>query len=98
MQRVFVFPGQGSQSVGMLAELARQDPVIEQTFAAGSAVLGYDLWQLVHYGPEELLSQTEHQQPAMLMAGIATWRYWQKQGGYAPDAVCGHSLGEFSAL
>jgi [acyl-carrier-protein] S-malonyltransferase len=82
----------------MLAELARQDPVIEQTFAEGSAVLGYDLWQLVQHGPEELLSQTEHQQPAMLMAGIATWRYWQKCGGYAPDAVCGHSLGEFSAL
>ena len=82
----------------MLAELAQQDPVIAQTFAEGSAVLGYDLWQLVQQGPAESLSQTEHQQPAMLVAGIATWRYWLKQGGSAPDAVCGHSLGEFSAL
>jgi [acyl-carrier-protein] S-malonyltransferase len=98
MQRVFVFPGQGSQSVGMLAELAGQDTVITETFAEGSAVLGYDLWQLVQQGPAELLSQTEHQQPAMLAAGVATWRYWLKQGGYTPDAVCGHSLGEFSAL
>lgn len=98
MQRVFVFPGQGSQSVGMLAELAGQDRVFTDTFAECSAVLGYDLWQLVQEGPAETLSQTEHQQPAMLAAGVATWRYWQKQGGYAPDAVCGHSLGEFSAL
>lgn len=98
MQRVFVFPGQGSQSVGMLAELAGQDRVIADTFAEASAVLGYDLWQLVQQGPAETLSQTEHQQPAMLAAGIATWRYWLKQGGYTPDAVSGHSLGEFSAL
>lgn len=98
MQSVFVFPGQGSQSVGMLAELAQQDRVIADTFAECSAVLGYDLWRLVQEGPAELLSQTEHQQPAMLAAGIATWRYWLKQGGYTPDAVCGHSLGEFSAL
>jgi [acyl-carrier-protein] S-malonyltransferase len=98
MQRVFVFPGQGSQSVGMLADLAAQDPVITDTYAESSAVLGYDLWQLVQQGPAELLSQTEHQQPAMLAAGVATWRYWLKQGGSTPDAVCGHSLGEFSAL
>jgi [acyl-carrier-protein] S-malonyltransferase len=98
MQRVFVFPGQGSQSVGMMAELAAQDGVITDTFAEASAVLGYDLWQLVQQGPAEALSQTEVQQPAMLTAGIATWRYWLKQGGYTPDVVCGHSLGEFSAL
>ena len=98
MQRVFVFPGQGSQSVGMLAELAQQDGVIVETFAEASAVLGYDLWQLVQQGPAEALSQTEHQQPAMLAAGVATWRYWLGRGGYTPDAVCGHSLGEFSAL
>jgi [acyl-carrier-protein] S-malonyltransferase len=98
MQRVFVFPGQGSQSVGMMAELAAHDGVIVDTFAEASAVLGYDLWQLVQQGPVESLSQTEIQQPAMLTAGVATWRYWLKQGGYTPDAVCGHSLGEFSAL
>jgi [acyl-carrier-protein] S-malonyltransferase len=98
MQRVFVFPGQGSQSVGMLAELAQQDSVVTDTFAEASAVLGYDQWQLVQQGPAELLSDTERQQPAMLTAGVATWRYWLKQGGSRPDAVCGHSLGEYSAL
>lgn len=98
MQRVFVFPGQGSQSVGMMAELAAADSVVTETFSEASAVLGYDLWQLVQQGPVEALSQTEIQQPAMLTAGIATWRFWLKQGGYTPDAVCGHSLGEFSAL
>lgn len=98
MQRVFVFPGQGSQSVGMLAELAVQDRVVTDTFAEASAVLGYDLWALVQQGPAEKLSDTVVQQPAMLTAGIATWRYWLARGGYRPDAVCGHSLGEFSAL
>jgi [acyl-carrier-protein] S-malonyltransferase len=82
----------------MLAELAEGDRVIVDTFAEASAVLGYDLWQLVQQGPAELLNDTERQQPAMLTAGIATWRYWLKQGGRRPDAVCGHSLGEYSAL
>lgn len=98
MQRVFVFPGQGSQSVGMLAELAAEDGVITDTFAEASAVLGHDLWQVVQQGPAEKLSDTIVQQPAMLTAGIATWRYWLARGGYQPDVVCGHSLGEFSAL
>ena len=98
MQRVFVFPGQGSQSVGMLAELSQQTGVVVDTFAQASAVLGFDLWQLAQQGPAEALSPTEIQQPLMLTAGVATWRYWQQQGGYTPDAVCGHSLGEFSAL
>jgi [acyl-carrier-protein] S-malonyltransferase len=98
MQRVFVFPGQGSQSVGMLAELAAEDRVITDTFAEASTVLGYDLWQLVQQGPAERLSDTIVQQPAMLTAGVATWRYWLARGGYQPDVVCGHSLGEFSAL
>jgi len=98
MQRAFVFPGQGSQSVGMLAELAAQDRVIADTFAEGSAVLGYDLWQLACEGPEERLAETAHTQPAMLAAGIATWRYWKNAGGAPPDAVAGHSLGEFAAL
>ncbi|MGH8202499.1 MAG: ACP S-malonyltransferase [Steroidobacteraceae bacterium] len=97
----FVFPGQGSQSVGMLAglapEAAAQAP-IRDTFAEASAVLGYDLWQLVAQGPAERLNSTECTQPALLAAGIATWRLWRERGGAEPEAVCGHSLGEFSAL
>lgn len=98
MQRVFVFPGQGSQSVGMMAELAGSDAVVTDTFAEASSVLGYDLWQLVQQGPAEKLSETVHQQPAMLAADVATWRTWQRQGGAAPQAVAGHSLGEYAAL
>jgi len=98
MQRVFVFPGQGSHSVGMLAELAAQDRVVADTFAEASSVLGYDLWDLVQSGPVERLNETVVTQPAMLTADIATWRYWLAREGYRPDAVCGHSLGEFAAL
>ena len=98
MSSAFVFPGQGSQSVGMLASLAAADPVITDTFAEASTVLGYDLWQLVSQGPVEDLNATERTQPAMLTAGVATWRLWRKRGGALPDVVCGHSLGEFSAL
>jgi [acyl-carrier-protein] S-malonyltransferase len=98
MQRVFVFPGQGSHSVGMLAELAVHDRVVTDTFAESSAVLGYDLWQLVQQGPAEKLNETVHQQPAMLTADIATWRCWLNAGGKRPEAVAGHSLGEFAAL
>ena len=93
-----VFPGQGSQSVGMLAELAAQHPLIQRTFAEASGALGYDLWQRVSQGPAEQLNATECTQPAMLSAGIATWRLWQEQGGVAPALVSGHSLGEFTAL
>ena len=98
MQRVFVFPGQGSHSVGMLAELAAQDRVVIDTFTESSVTLGYDLWQLVQQGPAEQLNETIHQQPAMLTADIATWRFWLNAGGARPDAVAGHSLGEFAAL
>jgi [acyl-carrier-protein] S-malonyltransferase len=98
MQRVFVFPGQGSHSVGMLAELAAHDRAVIDTFAESSAVLGYDLWQLVQQGPAEKLNETVHQQPAMLTADIATWRCWRNAAGWQPDAVAGHSLGEFAAL
>lgn len=98
MSSVFVFPGQGSQSVGMLGGLAAFDAVITDTFAEASAVLGYDLWQLVSQGPADTLNTTAYTQPAMLVAGVATWRLWLKRGGAAPDRVCGHSLGEFSAL
>jgi len=98
MTTAFVFPGQGSQSVGMLAAFAAAEPIVNETFAEASSVLGYDLWQLVSQGPVEDLNATERTQPAMLTAGVATWRLWQKRGGARPDVVCGHSLGEFSAL
>lgn len=94
----FVFPGQGSQSVGMLAKLADASPVVRATFDEASAVLGYDLWQLSQHGPAEDLNATERTQPAMLAAGIATWRLWRERGGVQPAIVTGHSLGEFTAL
>ena len=98
MSFAFVFPGQGSQSVGMLAALSSADPIVRATFDEASSVLGYDLYQLVQEGPEDRLNSTERTQPAMLAAGIATWRLWEKRGGGAPSAVAGHSLGEFTAL
>lgn len=93
-----MFPGQGSQSVGMLATLADAEPVVAGTFAEASAVLGYDLWRLCQQGPEEQLSETERTQPAMLAAGVAVWRAWQRRGGRVPEMMAGHSLGEYSAL
>ncbi len=94
----FVFPGQGSQSVGMLANLAKSHPEVTATFASASEALGYDLWKLVQEGPEQALMVTERTQPAMLAAGVATWRIWQARGGILPDYMAGHSLGEYSAL
>jgi len=98
MSFAFVFPGQGSQSLGMLAELAGTAPIVRSTFDEASAVLGYDLWRLVQEGPKERLDSTECTQPAMLAAGVATWRLWRQQGGADPGLVSGHSLGEFTAL
>lgn len=98
MSFVFVFPGQGSQSVGMLGALAAAEPVVRTTFDEASGVLGYDLWQLVREGPEDALNATEATQPAMLAAGVATWRVWRERGGALPTLVSGHSLGEFTAL
>ncbi len=98
MTVAFVFPGQGSQSVGMLAGLAASEAVVVDTFAEASSVLGYDLWQLCQQGPEEALGVTEKTQPAMLAAGVATWRVWRSKGGPLPAAMAGHSLGEYSAL
>jgi [acyl-carrier-protein] S-malonyltransferase len=98
MALAFVFPGQGSQSIGMLAQLAAAHPEVEATFAEASAALGYDLWQVCEQGPEQQLNSTECTQPAMLAAGIATWRVWRSRGGRLPDIVAGHSLGEFTAL
>lgn len=98
MSFAFVFPGQGSQSVGMLGSLAAAHPSVRATFEEASSVLGIDLWALVSEGPEEALSATERTQPAMLAAGVATWRVWHALGGADPAIVSGHSLGEFTAL
>jgi [acyl-carrier-protein] S-malonyltransferase len=98
MGLAFVFPGQGSQSVGMLSQLSTEFPQIKATFSEASDVLNYDLWQLVSEGPAETLNQTERTQPAMLAAGIAVWRVWQSLTNIQPDYLAGHSLGEYSAL
>jgi len=97
-QFAFVFPGQGSQAVGMLADVAAQYPIVEETFAEASAVLGYDLWALVQQGPAEELNKTWQTQPALLTASVALYRVWQQEGGKAPAMMAGHSLGEYSAL
>lgn len=94
----FVFPGQGSQSVGMMQDLASSHPEVEQTYREASEVLGYDLWRLVSEGPEEQLNLTENTQPAMLAAGVAAFRVWEKQSEARPGWMAGHSLGEYSAL
>ncbi len=94
----FVFPGQGSQSVGMLAGLTRHRPLIEQTFEEASSRLGIDRWRLAQEGPESDLNRTENTQPALLAAGIAAWRVWESEGGARPAWVAGHSLGEYTAL
>ncbi|EKO5123724.1 ACP S-malonyltransferase [Vibrio fluvialis] len=93
-----VFPGQGSQAVGMLAELGEQYDVVKQTFAEASDALGYDLWALVQNGPAEDLNQTFRTQPALLASSVAIWRVWQELGLKQPEVLAGHSLGEYSAL
>ncbi|MEH6365794.1 MAG: ACP S-malonyltransferase [Pseudomonas marincola] len=94
----FVFPGQGSQSLTMLAEQGAQQPLVLDTFAEASAALGYDLWALTQQGPEEQLNETDKTQPAILTASVALWRLWLAEGGATPAFVAGHSLGEYSAL
>lgn len=98
MTLAMVFPGQGSQSQGMLAELAARYPQLTDTFAEASDRLGYDLWDLVQNGPLEKLNETIVTQPAMLTAGVSIWRLWQKLNGAPPAAMAGHSLGEYTAL
>ena len=94
-----VFPGQGSQTVGMLAELAGNYPIVQETFKQASEVLGYDLWQLVQEGPAEELNKTWQTQPALLTASVAVYRVWQqKYPELKPEVMAGHSLGEYSAL
>jgi [acyl-carrier-protein] S-malonyltransferase len=94
----FVFPGQGSQSVGMLAELAAAHSEVRATFDEASQGAGVDLWSLSAQGPEDQLNRTENTQPALLAASVAVWRVWQKLGGAQPARLSGHSLGEYSAL
>ena len=98
MTVAFVFPGQGSQSVGMQESLAADHPIVRETYAEASDALGFDIYALVKDGPKETLDETINTQPAMLTAGIATWRAWQQAGGVAPAMMAGHSLGEYSAL
>lgn len=98
MSYAVVFPGQGSQSIGMLAELAAEFPVVEETFASASEALGYDLWDLVQKGPEDRLNSTDVTQPALLAAGVATWRAFRSRSDFIPAFMAGHSLGEYSAL
>lgn len=97
-QIAFVFPGQGSQSLGMLAELAAAHPEARAAFDEASAGAGVDLWALSQQGPEEQLNQTEFTQPALLAAGVAAWRAWVARGGARPAVLAGHSLGEYAAL
>ena len=94
----FVFPGQGSQFPGMLAELAAAHPVVGDAFAEASAGAGVDLWALSREGQEDTLNRTEFTQPALLAAGVACWRVWQQLGGPSPALLAGHSLGEYAAL
>jgi [acyl-carrier-protein] S-malonyltransferase len=94
----FVFPGQGSQKIGMLAELAVEFSVVEKTFAEASEVVGYDLWALVQAGAQDEINLTECTQPLLLTASVAVWRAWQEKNGPQPSLMAGHSLGEWSAL
>ncbi|WP_417658370.1 ACP S-malonyltransferase [Pseudidiomarina sp.] len=96
--RAYVFPGQGSQAVGMLADVAAEYPVVEETFAEASHILGYDLWALVQAGPAEQLNETQRTQPALLTASVALYRALEQAGVPAPEWMAGHSLGEYSAL
>ena len=97
-QLALVFPGQGSQSVGMLAELSEMHPSMKASFEEASDGAGVDLWALSQAGPEEMLNRTEYTQPALLAAGVAVWRLWNAQGGTKPSVLAGHSLGEYTAL
>ena len=97
-QLALVFPGQGSQSLGMLAELSELHPAVKATFQEASDGAGVDLWAMSQGGPEELLNRTEYTQPALLAAGVAVWRLWLSQDGAQPAVLAGHSLGEYTAL
>src|SRR3569623_3073708 len=97
MSLAFIFPGQGSQSVGMLSALAEVSSVVQSTFASASEVLGYDLWALTQNGPDDALNRTDRTPPAKLSAGVAVRRVWQQRGGARPAYKAGHSQGENTA-
>lgn len=98
MSYSIVFPGQGSQAIGMMSDLAQQHSVVKDIFIEASDTLGVDLWKMTQEGPIESLQQTENTQPALLTAGVAAWRVWQELGGSTPSMMAGHSLGEYTAL
>ena len=98
MSLAIVFPGQGSQAVGMLSDLNAKQPMIKSVFEQASDNLGFDLWEMVRNGPKEELDRTENTQPALLAGGVAIWRIWQQAGGIMPAVLAGHSLGEYTAL
>lgn len=93
-----IFPGQGSQAIGMMSKLAEKHSLVKDLFVEASDTLGVDLWAMTQEGPIESLQQTENTQPALLTAGVAAWRVWQKLGGSNPSIMAGHSLGEYTAL
>ena len=98
MKTAFLFPGQGSQAIGMMSDLAAAHPIVKELFLEASELLSSDLWSLTQEGPIEQLSQTEHTQPALLVAGVAAWKVWQNLNGDEPAVMAGHSLGEYTAL
>src|SRR4029079_19647753 len=98
MSVAFVFPGQGSQSVGMLAQHAERSATVRATFAVASDAIGVDLWALSQDGPEEQLNRTESTQPALLAGGVALWRLWQDRGGPVATLLARHSVGEYNAV
>ncbi len=98
MSLAIVFPGQGSQTIGMMSQLAQNYPIVKDLYTEASDVLGIDMWQLTQAGPIEELSKTENTQPALLIAGVAAWNIWKSEGGALPDLMAGHSLGEYTAL
>jgi len=98
MKHAFIFPGQGSQSLGMLSDLATTYPIVKQTFEEASEVLKFDLWALCQTGPEDALNNTKNTQPALLASGIAIWRIWNEKQGVKPKIMAGHSFGEYTAL
>ncbi len=98
MKIAFVFPGQGSQSVGMMREFYQSSEAVKDTFDEASESLGFDLWSLISSGPEPDLNQTDNTQPAMLVSGVACWRVWNEAGGTSAEIMAGHSLGEYTAL
>ncbi|TNF92703.1 MAG: [acyl-carrier-protein] S-malonyltransferase [Gammaproteobacteria bacterium] len=98
MSLACIFPGQGSQSIGMMSGLYETYSIVQDAFTEASDALGFNLWDLIRSGPEDVLNKTDNTQPAMLTSGVACWRAWQSEGGQLPVSMAGHSLGEYTAL